>query len=88
MDKDLYDMAFEIKRNVSDNGLRNKSQAVMDAFASVVLHERHVPRYSDAHGITIYHPSRENQKLDHDYYLTLDFSLETRWDEFLNAWVP
>ena len=88
MDKDLYDMAYEIKRNVTDTNIRNKSQAVMDAFATVVLHERHVSQYSDAHGITIYHPSRANQKTDHDYYLTLDFSLTTGWDEFLNAWVP
>lgn len=88
MDKDLYDMAYEIKRNVNDTTIKNKSQAVMDAFAAVVLHERHVSQYSDAHGITIYHPSRTNQKIDHAYYLTLDFSLTTGWDEFLNAWVP
>jgi hypothetical protein len=88
MDKDLYDMAHEIKRNVNDSGLKNKSQDVMDAFASVVLHERHMPKYSEAHGITIYHPSREGQKTDHAYYRTLDFALETRWDEFLNAWLP
>jgi Clostripain family len=88
MDKDLYDMAFEIKRNVADPNIRTKSQAVMNAFASVVLHERHVSQYSDAHGITIYHPSRANQKIDHIYYRTLDFALQTNWDEFLKAYVP
>jgi hypothetical protein len=87
MDKDLYDMAYEVKRNVSDSNLRNKSQAVMDAMASVVLHERHVPRYSEAHGLTIYHPSRANQRLDHAYYLTLDLALQTGWDEFLDAYI-
>ncbi len=88
MDKDLYDMAYEIKRNVSDTNIKNKSQAVMDAFAAVVLHERHVAQYSDVHGITIYHPSKANQKIDFPYYLTLDFALQTHWDEFLNAYVP
>ncbi|HJS19527.1 MAG TPA: clostripain-related cysteine peptidase [Anaerolineales bacterium] len=88
MDKDLYDMAYEIKRNVSDTNIKNKSQAVMDAFATVVLHERHVSQYSEVHGITIYHPSRANQKTDHAYYLTLDLALTTGWDEFLNAYVP
>ena len=88
MDKDLYDMAFEIKQNVSDANIKNKSQAVMDAFAAVVLHERHVPNYSEVHGITIYHPSNANQKTDQEYYLTLDFALQTRWDEFLNAYLP
>jgi len=88
MDKDLYDLAFEIKKNVSDTNIKNKSQAVMDAFATVVLHERHVSQYADAHGITIYGPSKASQKLDHAYFLTLDFSLTSNWDEFLNAYVP
>lgn len=88
MDKDLYDMAWEVKQSVSENGLKNKSQDVMDAFASVVLYERHMPKYSEAHGITIYHPSREKQKTDDAYYRTLDFALDTRWDEFLTAWLP
>jgi len=58
----------------------------MNAFSAVVLHERHVPQYSDAHGITIYHPSKANQKTDHAYYCTLDFALTSNWDEFLNAY--
>jgi hypothetical protein len=81
-------MAFEIKRVVTDATIRAKSQAVIDAFDSVVLHERHVAQYSDAHGITIYHASRANQKIDHAYYLTLEFAQQTGWDEFLNAYVP
>ena len=88
MDKDLYDMAFEIKNNVADTNIKNKSQAVMDAFASVVLHERHVAQYSEVHGITIYGPSRANQKIDFTYYVTLDFALTTNWNEFLSAYVP
>jgi hypothetical protein len=88
MDKDLYDLAFEIKKNVSDTNIKNKSQTVMDAFAMVVLHERHVAQYADAHGITIYGPSKSNQKLDFAYFLTLDLALTTNWDEFLNAYVP
>ena len=88
MDKDLYDLAFEINRNVTDANIKTKSQAVMNAFASVVLHERHVSQYSDAHGITIYGPGRSNQKLDYAYFLTLDLAQQTQWDEFLSAYVP
>ncbi len=88
MDKDLYDLAFEIKKNVSDTNIKNKSQAVMDAFAAVILHERHVTQYADARGITIYGPAKASQKLDFAYFLTLDFALTTNWDEFLNAYVP
>jgi hypothetical protein len=88
MDKDLYDMAFEIKRNVSNTDIKNKSQAVMDAVTTVVLHERHVNAYADVHGITIYHISKASEKdSNYTYYrATLDFALTTAWDEFLNAY--
>jgi hypothetical protein len=88
MDKDLYDMAFEIKNRVSDTNLKNRSQAVMDAVTAVVLHERHVNAYADVHGITIYHISRATEKDDdYGYYRsTVDFALQTAWDEFLNAY--
>lgn len=88
MDKDLYDMAYEIKRNVSDTNIKNKSQAVMNAVNAVVLHERHVNAYADVHGITIYHISKASEKgTDYTYYrATVDFALQTAWDEFLNAY--
>ena len=89
-DKDLYDMAYEINRLVSDQNIRLKSQAVMNAVNAAVLHERHVNAYADAHGITIYHVSKASEKaLNYGYYhSTVDFALQTGWDEFLNAYVP
>lgn len=88
MDKDLYDMAMEIKNRVTDSNIKNKSQAVMDAVNAVVLHERHVNAYADVHGITIYHISKSSQKdSNYTYYrATLDFALQTGWDEFLDAY--
>jgi hypothetical protein len=88
MDKDLYDMAYEIKRNVADTNIKNKSQAVMDAITAVVLHERHVNSYSDAHGITIYHiSSAAGKDADYAYYRSMvDFALNTGWDEFLDVY--
>lgn len=88
MDKDLYDMAYEIKRLVSDQTIKDRSQAVMDAFSTVVLDEHHVNAYSDVHGITIYHISKASEKdTDYKYYrTTVDFALQTAWDEFLNAY--
>ena len=87
MDKDLYDMAYEINRHVSDKNIKNKSQAVMKAVNSVVLSERHVNAYADVHGITVYHISKAGQKdSDYNYYLSLDFALKTAWDEFLDAY--
>jgi hypothetical protein len=87
MDKDLYDMANEIKRLVSDPDIKAKSQAVMDAIDDVVLYERHVNAYADVHGITIYHIAKATEKDDdYEYYLDLDFALQTGWDEFLDAY--
>jgi cysteine peptidase C11 family protein len=87
MDKDLYDMAYEMNRNVTDANIKVKSQAVMNAVKTVVLHERHVNAYADAHGITIYHISKASEKdSNYTYYRTLDFALQTGWDEFLDAY--
>jgi hypothetical protein len=88
VDKDLYDMAYEINRNVTDANIKTKSQAVMSAVTAVVLHERHVNAYSDVHGITIYHISKASEKdLIYKYYRsTIDFALQTGWDEFLDAY--
>jgi len=87
VDKDLYDMAYEINRLVSNQDIKDGSQAVMSAVSAVVLHERHVNAYADAHGITIYHISKATQKdEDYDYYQDLDFALQTGWNEFLDAY--
>src|SRR6266545_4265801 len=87
MDKDLYDMADEIKRLVIDRNIQAKSQAVMDAVNTVILDEHHTNAYSGAHGITIYHISKASQKdSNYTYYQTLEFSLQTGWNEFLDAY--
>jgi len=92
MDKDLYDMAYELNRNVSDSNVKSKSQAVMNAVNAVVLNEHHVNAYSGAHGITIYHISSAAGK-DSDYYYyrdQVDFGFApptgTGWFNFLDAY--
>jgi hypothetical protein len=88
MDKDLYDMAYEMNNNVTDANIKSKSQAVMNAFKNVVLYERHVNSYADVHGITIYHISKASEKdSNYTYYRsTLDFAAQTGWDEFLDEY--
>ena len=88
MDKDLYDMAYEINNNVTDANIRSKSQAVMNAFSGAVLYERHVNAYADVHGITIYHISKASEKdSNYTYYRsTINFARQTGWDEFLDAY--
>ena len=81
-------MAYELNRNVSDANVKAKSQAVMNAVKAVVLHERHTNAYADAHGITIYHISKASEKDANYFYYrsTIDFALQTGWDEFLDAY--
>jgi hypothetical protein len=87
MDKDLYDMAYEINSRVTDYNIKTTSQAVMNAVEGVVLSERHVNSYSDVHGITIYHISKATQKdSDYTYYQDLDFAQLTGWNEFLEVY--
>ncbi len=87
VDKDLYDMAYEINRLIPDANIKRKSQAVMDAVTGVVLYERHVNAYADVHGITIYHIDKATEKDSlYTYYRTLDFARKTKWDEFLDAY--
>jgi Clostripain family len=88
MDKDLYDMAFEINARVTTPAVKTKAQAVMSALNYSVLWAGHTNAYSDVHGITIYHISKAAEKnSDYTYYRsTLDFALTTKWDEFLDAY--
>ncbi len=88
MDKDLYDMAYEIKRNVTDTNIKNKSQALMDALNGIILHQYHTNGYPDSHGVTIYYVSSAAGKdSNYTYYRsTIDFALQTGWDEFLDAY--
>lgn len=87
-DKDLYDMAYEINRQVNDPDIHATSQAVMDAVSAVVLHERHINSYRDVHGVTIYQISKAREKnSDFSYYTSnVDFAQQTGWDEFLAAY--
>lgn len=86
MDKDLYDMAYEINRNVNDATIKSKSQAVMSAVNSVVLFDRHTNSYADTYGISIYETSKQSDP-DYPYYVkTIDFASQTGWLSFLQAY--
>ena len=99
VNKDLYDMAYEIWSAVPDDAVEIKatSRAVMDAFTGdLIPYEWHQGgnRYKTANGIGIFWPrdvsdldipnSRPN---DFAYYQTLEFAALTGWDRFLAAYV-
>jgi hypothetical protein len=85
-DKDLYDLAKQVNAQVTDANLKAKGTAVMNAVNAVVLAKRFTGKaYNMVGGITITGITRPVEKTaDWTYYRTLDFSLTTTWDEFLD----
>jgi hypothetical protein len=80
--KDIYDFAQIIKDNVPDSDCQSKAQAVMDLINSVIVAEGHTgPGMDNSHGLSIYLPdSSGNYDSSYD---TLQFAIDTQWDEFL-----
>jgi hypothetical protein len=86
--RDLYDAARIIDERIDDPAIQAASQAVMDAVDAVVLDEWHRQAFADAHGISIFLPSRATELDQFDYYQDkLVFSRLTQWDEFLVAYL-
>jgi hypothetical protein len=83
-DKDLYDLAKQINAQVTDNNVKAKGTAVMNAVDAIVLHRRFTgSKYNMVHGITITGITRPVEKnADWTYYHSLDFAQTTGWDEF------
>jgi hypothetical protein len=83
-EKDLYHLAKNMKENVNDSVIKEKSQNVMDSLKAVVLDEWHLKEYPNANGLTISKvPAKDKQKA---FYKTIDFSKNTQWDEFLDVY--
>ncbi len=86
---DLYDLAAQLAEAIDAAPVRQAAQAVMDAVDEVVLAERHGSYWPGANGVTIYFPAQPSgwdsaYDGDNDY---LDFTAETRWDDFLVAYL-
>ena len=85
-DKDLYDLAKQINAQVTDNNLKAKGTAVMNAVTAAVLHKRFTGKaYNMVGGITITGITRPAERnADWTYYHSLDFATQTNWDEFVD----
>jgi hypothetical protein len=80
--KDFYDFAEIIKNNVPD--CQSEAQVVMDLIDTVVISEAHTGFSVDnSHGLSIYLPDSSGD-YDNDYD-TLQFAIDTQWDEFLKS---
>lgn len=84
-DKDLYDMAFQINKNVNDSVIKQKSQNLMKAIKNATLDEWHIKsEYPNAHGITISKVKSNDEYKE--YYKKSEFAKMTNWDEFLDLY--
>jgi hypothetical protein len=86
---DLADLAGRLAEAFDVPEVQQAAQAVADAVPEVTLAERHGSYWPGANGMTIYFPAQPSgwdSKYDgkNDY---LVFTAETRWDEFLVAYL-
>jgi hypothetical protein len=86
---DLVDLAERFGAATSQEEIRLAAQAVLDAHQQIVIHELHGPYWPGAHGTSIYFPilaaDWDERYLGSQAYL--DFTAQTRWDEFLVSWL-
>jgi hypothetical protein len=79
---DLGDFCRELLKRSKADTVRAQAQATLDALPGLVVSEAHKGAgVSDAHGVAIYLPRAAPSRT----YTRLDFSKDTRWDEFLRA---
>jgi hypothetical protein len=86
---DLVDLAERLIDAIDIPDVQQAAQAVVDAAGEVTLAERHGSYWPGAHGITIYFPAQQSgwdsaYDGENDY---LSFTTETRWDDFLVAYL-
>jgi hypothetical protein len=86
---DLYDLAERIGANTGEPQVLLAAQAVLDAHQATVIHEQHGPYWPSAYGTSIYFPANagdwDAQYAGDQSYL--DFTAQTRWDEFLISYL-
>ena len=95
-DRDLYDVAAQLRARVSSPTIKADCTRVLKAERSVVLWQWHVKAEGAVHGIDIFWPARPapprrgssfEQWVDFEYYCTqLNFTRLTYWGDFLSAW--
>ncbi len=86
---DLHHLAELLAAADLSSSTSQAAQAVMEALSDVMLTERHSSARPGAHGISIYFPAVPNAwdsmyAGENDY---LVFTAQTRWDEFLTAYL-
>ena len=81
---DLVDLCALLSKQVGTAAVRAACQAVTQAVeAAVVASGSKGTSVDHSHGLSVYFPKRKVSPL----YATLDFTRDSRWDEFVNAYL-
>jgi hypothetical protein len=86
---DLYDFAERCHDVETDPAVISKLEHVMESLSDAVIAKCNGSRTSNAHGLSIYFPNSPSYSYDPRYgdsNYGLDFSTDTHWDEFLDAY--
>ena len=86
---DAYDLFEKCLSSTSNEALRGKLERVMQTLSDAVIDECHGSNMENAHGLSIYFPDLSQliyKRFYGDPTYGLDFSIDTHWDEFLNAY--
>lgn len=83
--KDLYHYAALVKQYATNSKVRSAAANVMTAVTGAVVGEDHGDEHPNAHGISIYIPTRSSYIRVAGQYQPLALAQSTRWDEWLLA---
>jgi hypothetical protein len=81
---DLYHFAQLVEQYVPVQKLKDAANSVMQGINNVKVNEWHWIGHPNAHGLHIYFNKDEYYGITYD---TLDFSKQTRWNEFLRSYL-
>jgi hypothetical protein len=87
---DVYDLAEKCHSRTSDATVRSKLEDLMEALSNAVIAECHGSDMVNTHGLSIYFPdpaAYEYLTYYGDSLYGLDFSADTHWDEFVEAYL-
>ncbi len=84
--RDLMDFCDQVAALTSDSALAAGRDAVRTALTAALVAERHTgDKLAGSHGLSIFIPNSSDWSTLRSKYLTTDFAINGRWDEWLDA---
>ena len=81
---DFYDFLLLYQAAEDDPVVQNRITQVIDLFDAAIIAEAHGPTHEPrAHGLSIWFPDEEHERLEYYQNTNLDFNDDTQWGDFL-----